>query len=144
MTSWAPDGGLEEAGDARPDRPAEYRADAADEDVQRARHPDEDVPEVERRQEADEVLALAADVEHPAAEREGDCERRQDERRRDDQRLLEVERGAEALVSLHPREEPAQPGAGEDCLVGGEGVVAGRDDDEAADEEREHRGRERP
>src|SRR6185503_1710269 len=103
----------------------------------------EDVPEVQRRQESDEVLALATDVEHPAAEGEGDGERREHERRRDDQRLLQVECGAEALVSLHPREEPAQPGAGEDCLVRGEGVVPGRDHDEAADEERQDRGRER-
>src|SRR4029079_19049446 len=67
-------------------------------------------------------------------------ERREHERCRDHQRLLQVERGTEAFVSLHPREEPAQPGAGKDRLVGGEGVVAGRDDDEAADEERQDRG----
>ena len=35
-----------------------------------------------------DVLALAADVEHPAAEREGDRETDEDQRGRDDQRLL--------------------------------------------------------
>ena len=43
--------------------------------------------------EADEVLALAADVEHPAAERERDREPGQDQRRRLEQRLREVVRG---------------------------------------------------
>src|SRR6185295_16586223 len=115
----------------------EDRSDAADEDVEGAGHPDEDMPEVERGQKADEVLALAADVEHPAAERERDGQRREHERRRDDERLLEVVRGAEALVALYPGEEPVQAGAREDRLVGGEGVVPGRHDDETADEERE-------
>ena len=53
-------------------------------------------PGRERRAEPDgedragEVLALAADVEHAAAERERDRERREDDRRRQQQRLLQV------------------------------------------------------
>ena len=106
---------------------------------------------------AGEVLALAADVEHAAAERERDREPGQDERDEVDQRLLEVEappvdsmsfdvprerdvRVGERdpqLVASRPR-EPVEPGALEDRLVGAERVLAGRDeDDEAADEERE-------
>ena len=42
-----------------------------------------------------------------------------------------------------PGEEPVEAGAREDRLVGGEGVVPGRDDDETADEEREDGRRER-
>ena len=40
--------------------------------------------------EPDEVLALAADVEHAAAERERDREPGQDQRRRQQQRLLRL------------------------------------------------------
>ena len=40
-----------------------------------------------RDDEADEVLALAADVEHAAAEREGDREAGEDQRRRLQERL---------------------------------------------------------
>ena len=39
----------------------------------------------------DDVLALAADVEHAAAERERHREAREDERHGDEERLLEVE-----------------------------------------------------
>ena len=48
---------------------------------------------------ADEVLALAADVEEAAAERERDREPDEDERRRRDQRLLQVERGDDVRSS---------------------------------------------
>jgi hypothetical protein len=136
-----PDGGFQEARDPGPDRPADDGAHDADEHMQRPRHPHEDVPQVERGQKADEILALTADVEHPAAEGERDRERGEDERRRDDQRLLEVERRAEALVALHPREEPVEPRTREDRLVRGERVVSRRDHHEAADEEGEDRSR---
>ena len=42
----------------------------------------------------DDVLALAADVEHAAAEGERDREPGEDQRRRDDQRLLQVDAAA--------------------------------------------------
>ena len=51
------------------------------------------VADPDRGDRADDVLALAADVEQPAAEREGDGEPGEDERRRQqEQRLLEVRR----------------------------------------------------
>ena len=107
---------------------------------------------------ADDVLALAADVEHAAAERERDREAGEHERRGDQQRLLQVvgrlrldivdvpgepdrgvgERHAELVRA--DLEEPAQAGAVEDLLVGRQGVVAGRRDHDPADEEGEDGG----
>ena len=49
------------------------------------------------RERADEVLALAADVEQAAAERERDREAGEDQRRRMDQRLLQVQRRDDAV-----------------------------------------------
>ena len=43
--------------------------------------------------EPGEVLPVTADVEEPAAEREGDGEAGEHERHPEDQRLLEVRRG---------------------------------------------------
>ena len=103
-----------------------------------------------------EVLALPADVEHPAAERERDGEPGEDERHPDDQRLLQVD-GRERLEVVHvPREpdvgvgernpqlvgpdleEPVEARAFEDRLVRVEGVLPGRgQDDEAPDQKRE-------
>ncbi len=97
-------------------------------------------PDVQRRDEPDPVLALAADVEEPAAEGEGDREAREDERGHQDERLLEVVGGVRSRLAGHPREEPVQAGSGEDRLVGGDRVAAGDRDDEPADEEGE-RGR---
>ena len=110
---------------------------------------------------ADEVLALAADVEHPAAEGERDREPGEDERHVGDQRLLEIQRreGVERRVPREPDarfgegdpdlvrahlEEPVEPGALEDRLVGRERVLPRRrQHDEAADEEREERRQQR-
>ena len=92
---------------------------------------------------ADEVLAVAADVEQAGAEREGDREAGEDQRRGDDQRLLQVERGERAVVARDPRQQPVQPGALEDRPVGVDRVGAGERDDDAADEERDQRGDER-
>ena len=111
---------------------------------------------------AGEVLALPADVEHPAAERERDGEPGEDERHPDDQRLLQVDRRQRLEVVHVPREpdvgvgerdpklvgpdleEPVQPRAFEDRLVGVERVLPGRgQDDEAADQKREDRRQQR-
>ena len=87
------DGRLEHAGDPAPDPAGDDGGHDGEEDVQRPREPLEVGPDVERRDEPDPVLALAADVEEPAAEGEGDREAREDERRHEDERLLEVVRG---------------------------------------------------
>src|SRR4051794_30507890 len=55
--------------------------------VKRRGRPARRRPAPPRRIRADEVLALTADVEQPAAERERDRQAREDERRRHDQRL---------------------------------------------------------
>ncbi len=90
----------------------------------------------------DDVLALSADVEEAAAEREGDREPGEDQRRRRQQRLREVVRRGVVRVRVPPEpdvsvrerdvdvvvaevEEPVQTGALEDRLVGRERVVAG-------------------
>ena len=73
---------------------------------------------------SDDVLALAADVEEAAAERERDGEAGEDQRRRDDQRLLQVERRVRGVAAGDPGEEPVEPGAVEDRPVGGERVAA--------------------
>src|SRR4051812_20801427 len=111
---------------------------------------------------AADVLALAADVEHPAPEREADPEAGQHERDEVDQGLLQVERGRGLDVVDVPREpdvrvrerdadlvrahlgEPVQPGALEDRPVGADRVAAGRDqDDHASDQEGEEDGEDR-
>ena len=97
-----------------------------------------------RRRCADEVLALAADVEHAAAEGERDREPREHERRRHEQRLLQVEAATTRVVVGDPREEPVQSCALEDRAVGRQRVLArGHEHDEAADQEREQRREER-
>ena len=88
-----PGGRLQEAGDPGPRGPGDHRDRDREHDV------DERVQAGERRADPDgeerahEVLALAADVEHPAAEGEGHGEARQDQPGRDQERLLEVGRG---------------------------------------------------
>ena len=52
--------------------------------------PSKCVPTSSGEDEPDPVLALAADVEEPAAEREGDRERGKDQRRRGAEGLLQV------------------------------------------------------
>ena len=77
-------------------------------------------------------------LKRPAPEGERDRERGQDQRRRHAQRLLEVLGGDRALVAGHPGEEPVEAGPVEDRPVGGDRVVAGDQDDEAADQEGEN------
>src|SRR5918996_686061 len=133
-------GRLQESGDPAPDRAGEDRGDHGEDHVQRGREALEVRPEPDGRQEADPVLALPSDVEHPAAECEGHCECGQDERRHDDERLLEVA----CLLGRLPyaRDEPGEPRALEDGLVGLEGrrdALLGDDHDEPADDEGEQR-----
>ena len=96
------DGRLEEPGDPGDER-ARRRPDDEHED-----HVEDRVQPLERGADphgedgAGEVLALAADVEEAAAEGERDREPDEDQRRRRDQRLLEVERGDEALLVPSP------------------------------------------
>ena len=77
-------------------------ARSAEQDVERPRQPLEVGPDVERGDEADPVLALPADVEEAAAEREGDGDAGQDERRHEDERLLEVVRRGLASLARRP------------------------------------------
>ena len=99
--------------------------DRCEHDVQeRSACPSNDEPTQTADERADEVLALAADVEQAAAERERDRQAGEDQRRRHDQRLLQVQRRDGAVLGADPREEPVQPGAVEDRLVGRDRVVA--------------------
>ena len=75
-----------------------------------------------RADEADEVLAVAADVEQATAEREGDGEAGQDQRRRLQQRLAEVVRGGLAISVSQGCARPVQAGAVDDVPVGLNGL----------------------
>ena len=104
--------------------------------MQRARRPLEMRADADRGDQPDPELALTADVEEAAAERERDRERREDERRCDEQRLLEVAGRVIARLAGDPGEEPVEARALEDRLVGGDRVLAVDRNDEPADEER--------
>ena len=130
---------LQQPGDARPRRAGQRGEDDREHDVQQLGHVGERRADPHGDVGADEVLALAADVEQPAAEGEGDREPGEDQRGGEDQRLLQVQRRGRALVAGDPREDPVQPGAVEDRLVGRDRVVAGEEDHQAGDEEGEHR-----
>src|SRR6185312_7150175 len=131
---------LHRPGDPAPHRPGERRRDDGEGQVDRLREAGEVRPDDDRRDDPDHVLALAADVEHPALEGQRDRQRRQHERRRQDQRLLQVERSEVLVLGRRPGQEVVQAGAVEDRLVGLERVVAGERHDEAADREGQHRG----
>ena len=103
-----PDRGLEEACDPRPERTRERRDDDREEDVRERVQAVEGRPDPHGEDAADDVLALTADVEHAAAEREGNRETREDQRRHDQERLLEVEARVEPLVARDPGEEPVE------------------------------------
>src|SRR5919108_406655 len=138
------DRGAEETGDPSPDGAGERGRDDREQHVRHRRQGREPHAHLEPDDAADDVLALPADVEEAAAEGEGHREPGQDERHRQDERLLQVQRRAEPLGPVHPWEEPVQPRAVEDLLVGPERVLAGRDeDDEPADEERDDGGEDR-
>ena len=128
---------LQEPCDPTPDRAHGDRKDEAEQDVRRTRDPRPRRADDHRGEGADEVLALAADVEHPASERERDGEPAEDERSHDDEGLLEV-RGLGRAVAV-PGDEPGEARPVEDRAIGVDRVVPGREHDEAADEERERR-----
>ena len=91
---------------------------------------------------ADPVLALAADVEEAAAEREADREAREHERRRVGQRVRQVDLGDHRIdvhrVPGEVLERPVEAGADRELLVHRERVRADEDHDEPAEHERDH------
>ena len=111
--------------------------------VQQRGHPVERGADPDGEDRADDELALAADVEQAAAERERHRQAGEDQRRRDDQRLLEVQRREDAVVLRQPREDPVEAGALEDRRVGLDRVVAGDQHHQAAGDERDEHGDER-
>ena len=142
-------GGLEEAGDPGEHRAGEHGRDDGEQDE---RHRGE--VDVERyfgrdddgRGRAGEVLALAADVEEPAAEREGDRDPGEHERHPHEERLLELDRRAARVLARLPREEPVEPSPLEDRPVGLDRVpeaLRRREDDDTGQEEGEQRRQER-
>ena len=128
--------GLQQAGDRPPRRPRQARGDHREQDVQQGRHAGERRADPDREVGADEVLALAADVEQPAPERERHGEAGEDQRRREDQRRLQVELGDDPVLLVEPLGR-VEAGAVEDRLVGLERVAAGDEHDQPADDERE-------
>ena len=90
MTSWAPTVAFRNPAIPAQAAPASVAATIAEQDVRHRRHAREDDADPVRDDEPDEVLALAADVEHAAAEGERDGEAAEDQRRRLQQRLREV------------------------------------------------------
>ena len=99
ITSWAPTAAFSSPAIPAQTAPARVASDDREHDVQQPRHAGERRADPHGDVGADEVLALAADVEQPAAEGEGDREAGEDQRRGGDQRLLEVERRGRALVA---------------------------------------------
>ena len=120
ITSLAPVLRLQEARDPAPERAGQRAEHHREQDVQEARQPVERRADPDAEVEPDPVLALAADVEQAGAERVGDRHAGEDQRRREDQRLLEVQRRERAVLGGDPGEEPVEPGALEDRLVGAE------------------------
>ena len=132
-------GRLQDPGDPRPRSAGGGCGDDREHDVKHRRHPGERRADPYADDPADGVLALAADVEHAGAERERDREADEDQRRGLDQRLLEVARRGRALGPGDPGEQPVEAGPVEDRLVGRERVVAGRQHDQPAGDERDYR-----
>ena len=135
---------LEEAGDPGEERAGEGGGADGEEDVHAVREAGPRGADPDGRERAGDVLALAADVEEAAAERERDREPGEHQRRRQQQGLLEgvgvprleavgvpgephlgVREGQVDVVAARV-EEPAQARPVEDRLVRGERVVAGR------------------
>ncbi len=139
------DGRLQEARDTRPERAGEAPAIDREEDVQERVHPAERRADPDREHRADDVLALAADVEQAAAERERDGEAREDERRRQDQRLLQVDGRHVALGAVESQgKNQLSPAPSKIARYVVERVAArGDEHHETADEEREERRQER-
>ena len=111
---------LQEAGDARPSRAGERRGADPEQHVRQRRPCSRtSTPTQFATIEPDEVLALAADVEQAAAERERDGEPGEDQRRRLQQRLGEVVRVEVDRVRVPGDvEEPVEARAVPDAAVG--------------------------
>ena len=133
---------LEEAGDPGPQGAGQRRRADPEQDVRERRHPRQAVSDPVGHVETDEVLTLAADVEHAAAERERDGEPGEDERRRLEQCLTEVVRRC-AHGARRRMEDPVEPGAVEDVAVGEQRVVPGREHDQPAEQEGDERRQDR-
>ena len=118
------DGGAEEAGDAAPERSAEDPGQDAEADVQRPAQPLEVRPDEQGEDEPDPVLALAADVEEAAPEREGDGERGEDQRGRGPEGLLQVARRRPRVLTGQPLVGEVEAGSLEDRPVRRDRVVA--------------------
>ena len=131
------DGRLQEPGDPGPRRAREGCRPDAQQDVQEGIQSGEVDAEPVGDVEADEVLALPADVEHPAAEGEGDREPAEDERRRLQEGLRQVvrRRGHQAGRRM---EDPVEARPVEDVPVGDERVVTRGEDDDPAHQEGDH------
>ena len=93
ITSWAPTVALRTPAIPAHTAPASVASDEREEDVRQRAHAGERDADPVRDEQADEVLALAADVEHAATEREGDGKAGEDQRARLQERLREVVRG---------------------------------------------------
>ena len=131
------DGRLQEARDPGPQRSGERGEHDREHDVQAGVQLDERRADPRRDESADDVLALAADVEEPALEGERDGEAREQQSRRQDQRLLKVERRVRPVLPGDPGEQPVQAGAVEDAPERAERVVAGGRDHDHRHRERE-------
>ena len=108
ITSLAPVVARSSAGDARPTpRRPEQAATIASRMCSTPGMTANDEPTQTAKYDADEVLALAADVEQAAAERERDREAGEDQRRGHDQRLLKVQRRRRPgrLRSIHGKNQ---------------------------------------
>jgi hypothetical protein len=135
---------LQEACDARPQASGEGCGDDRDQDVQEGRQRVQRRPDPDRRDRADDVLALAADVEEPAPEGKSNGQPREHEHRELDQCLLEVARSQAGIRARVPRKKPVQAGPVEDRPVRGQRVLAADDEhDEPAHDEGEQHGQER-
>ena len=93
ITSCAPTVALSSPAMPAQAAPARDRDDDGEDDVQERVHPRERRADPDGEDRADEILALASDVEHAAAEGECDRDAGEDQRRRDQQRLLQVQLG---------------------------------------------------
>ena len=99
ITSWAPTVAFRKPAIPAQIAPARVAPPIARRTCGSAAHPGEVGADPVRDEEADEVLALPADVEHAGAERERDREPAEDERRRLQERLREVVGGGASPCS---------------------------------------------
>src|SRR5581483_7909425 len=126
-------GRLQEPGDARPHRTRDRRGADSQQHMRKRRPAREGDTDPVGHDQPDEVLALAADVEEAAPERERDGDSDEDQCRRREQRLAQVERAEVDRVGVPGNvEEPVEAGALPDALVRSPRVVPRRRHDDAA------------